>query len=202
MKLNRIEFMLMNNPLRAVIQEYYEARILRSLSSTMNADRALEIGCGNGNGTKVIKKLFSPKSIVAIDLDERMIEIAQRRNKDGSVGYKVMDASNLEFPDDHFDAIFDFGIIHHIPNWRRCIKEIYRVLKPGGEVILEDLSRESFAMGMGKLWRKILDHPYRDMYTALQFTEYLKESGFSIGNYGQYNPLRLIRHFSLNAYKK
>jgi ubiquinone/menaquinone biosynthesis C-methylase UbiE len=55
-----------------------------------------------------------------------------------------MDASKLDFPDGHFDAVFDFGIIHHIPNWKDCIQELKRVLKPNGEVILEELSIDTF----------------------------------------------------------
>ena len=127
---------------------------------------ALEIGCGIGSGTKIIKKLFSPKYVFAIDLDEKMIEIAQRRNRDKSVTYKVMDASKLDAPDSYFDAIFDFGIIHHIPNWKDCFKELKRVLKPNGEVILEDLSMDSFSKGIGKVWRKITAHPYQSMCSA------------------------------------
>jgi len=107
MKLNRIEFMLMNNPLRALIQEKYELNILRKMSSIKNIEIALEIGCGNGNGTKLIKQYFLPKNIIAIDLDERMMNIAQKRNNDTSVTYKVMDASKLDFPDNYFDAVFD-----------------------------------------------------------------------------------------------
>lgn len=199
MKLNKIEFMIMNNPLRALIQEKYELKILRAMSSIKNIETALEIGCGNGNGTKVIKKYFSPKNIIAIDLDEKMIEIAQRRNKDTSVTYKVMDASKLDFPNNHFDAVFDFGIIHHIPNWKDCIQELKRVLKPNGEVILEELSIDTFSKGIGRVWRKILDHPYQQMYSAKQFTEFMTETGFEIKNYKESNSLKLIRHFSLNA---
>ena len=199
MKLNNIEFMLMNNPLRAIIQDEYELKILRKISSIKNIDKALEIGCGNGNGTKLIKKYFKPKDIIAIDLDEQMIKIAQKRNKDTNVSYKIMDATKLSFPDNHFDVIFDFGIIHHISNWKDCIQELKRVLKPNGEIILEDLSIETFSIGIGKLWRKIFNHPYDYMYTNSQFTQYMSEVGFEIKNYKEFNPLKLMRHFSLNA---
>ena len=199
MKLNKIEFLAMNNPLRACIQEKYEAKILRSMSDIKDIDLALEIGCGNGTGTKIIKKLFSPKRIIAIDLDERMIEIAKRRNRDNSITYLVMDASKLEFPDQHFDAIFDFGIIHHIPNWKNCLQELKRVLKPNGEAFIEELSTESFSKGIGKLWRKILAHPYDHMFSKKQFTDYLSEAGFNIRQYKESNALNMFRVFSLNA---
>lgn len=202
MKLNRIEFLLMNNPLRANIQKRYELKILRKMSSIKNIDIALEIGCGNGNGTRLINKYFTPKKIIAIDLDEKMIDVAQKRNKGSNFVFEVMDASKLDFPDNYFDTIFDFGIIHHISNWKDCIKELRRVLKPNGEIILEEVSIETFTLGIGKLWRKILDHPYESMYTSKEFTDYLIQTGFEILNYKEFNPLKLIRYFSLNAVKK
>lgn len=199
MKLNKLEFLAMNNPIRAFIQEKYELKILYEMTSIKNIQTALEIGCGNGYGTKLIKKYFSPTKIIGIDLDERMIRIATKHNKDLSISYEVMDASNLDFPEKYFDAIFDFGIIHHIPNWKDSLKEVKRVLKPKGEFIVEDLSIDSFSMGIGNLWRILSDHPYQFMYTPKEFTEFLNDIGFYINNYKEFNPLKFIRFFSLNA---
>lgn len=199
MKLNTFEFLLVNNPVRAFVQEAYEARIFKQFSSTREFDTALEIGCGNGNGTRIIKKLFSPNKISAIDLDDRMIQIAKRRTLDKSISYHVMDASKLEFDDDSFDVIFDFGIIHHIPNWKDCIQELSRVLKPGGELLLEDLSIESFSGLTGKFWKTILDHPYQSMYTFDQFINFIIQSNFEITNLKKSNFLNVIKFFSLSA---
>jgi ubiquinone/menaquinone biosynthesis C-methylase UbiE len=199
MKLNRLEFIAMNSPIRAFIQERYELKILRSMTLKKNFQSVLEIGCGNGNGTKLIKKYYAPNKISAIDLDEKMIEIAQKRNKDSTVTFKVMDASNLDFPDNQFDAIFDFAMIHHIPEWRDCLKELKRVIKPNGELIIEDLSMDSFSKDIGRLWKLLSDHPYDVMYTAREFKEYLIELGFNIINYKESNPLKLVKFFSLNA---
>ena len=191
--------MLMNNPVRAFIQDNYDLKTLRNMSSIKTIGKALEIGCGNGNGTRLIKKYFAPRDICAIDLDEKLIRIANKRNKDMSIKYEVMDASKLSFPDNYFDAIFDLDMIHHIPNWKDCIQELKRVLKPNGEIIIEELSIETFSIGVGKIWRKILDHPYDDMFTINQFTQYISELGFEIHNFKEFNPFKLLRHFSLNA---
>jgi ubiquinone/menaquinone biosynthesis C-methylase UbiE len=199
MKLNKLEFMAMNSPVRYFIQERYELRILRSMGSKKSFQSVLEIGCGNGNGTRLIKKYFSPNHITAIDLDEKMIRIAQKRNKDSTIIFKTMDASNLDFSDQQFDAIFDFGIIHHIPDWRACLHELKRVLKPDGELLIEDLSLDSFTKGIGRLWKIVSDHPYESMYTAKEFKEYLIDIGFTIVNYKQSNPLKLVKFFSLTA---
>ena len=201
MKLNKLEFLAMNSPLRAFFQEKYELRILRKMTSLKNAQVVLEIGCGNGNGSKLIKKYFSPHRIIGIDLDEKMIKNASKRNHDKSISFRVMDASKLDFQDKYFDAVFDFGIIHHIPNWKDSLNEIKRVLKPNGEVILEDLSIASFSHGIGNLWRILSDHPYQSMYTPEQFTEFMNDIGLTINKYKEYNPLKFIRFFSLNAIK-
>ncbi len=206
MRLNRIEFMLINNPVRARIQEYYELKILLNMYGNVSVlrslDTVLEIGCGNGSGIKLIKKYFSPKKIYAIDLDERMISIAKRRNRDPTITFEIMDASRLGFSDNYFDAVFDFGVIHHIPDWKGCVDEIYRVLKKGGLIFLEELSVDSFEKGIGKVWRKLLDHPYGDMFSKMEFIAYLEDIGFRILGFRESNPMKLIKFFSLIAGKK
>ncbi len=129
MLLNKTEFFAMNNPVRAFIQDKIEAYNLRKLSDLEDGKTILEIGCGNGKGTKLIRKYFHPKKVYAIDLDKKMIDIAVKNYKDSSILFEVGDASSLRFKENQFDAIFDFGIIHHIPNWKDCLKELKRVIE-------------------------------------------------------------------------
>ncbi len=58
MKLNRIEFGLMNNPVRAAVQRHFEAQRLLRMGGAMRGGRALEIGCGRGVGTETILDTF------------------------------------------------------------------------------------------------------------------------------------------------
>ncbi len=201
MKLNKLEFVLMNNPIRGLIQERHEIRILRNMTAITDIESALEIGCGNGHGTRLIRKYFRPKRIDAIDLDEKMIEIARKRNSDSSVQYHVMDASKLSFPDHAFDAIFDFGIIHHIPNWKDCISEMNRVLKDDGEAILEEPSTDTFNTPLGRLSKGLFDHPYDEMFSTTEFLDSLVDAGFEIQGFSESYPLKLFKHFSLVAKK-
>lgn len=179
MLMNKIEFWLMNNPIRAFIQNY-EARKLRSMSDLNTEKDVLEIGCGQGVGTKLIQRYFNPNTIQSIDLDPQMIKRAKRRVKDANVDFEVGDASNLRFQDASFDAVFDFGIIHHIPNWKDCLKELHRLLKPNGQLILEDLSIDTFQTRIGKVLRLFLSHPYENMYTREDFYKELKKLGFEV----------------------
>jgi len=202
MILNKLEFFLMNNPLRAFIQEGYELPILRKMVSIQNPESVLEIGCGNGTGTRLINKYFHPEKITAIDLDEKMIHIAQKTNRSGNISFMKMDASKLNFPDNTFDAIFNFGIIHHIPNWKACLQELKRVLKKDGEIILEDLSIETFSGFPGILYRSLLAHPYKHMYSVDDFTGTIERIGFSIRHFQASNPMKLFRFFSMTAGKR
>ena len=201
MLLNRNEFYVVNNPLRSFIQERYEFKKIEKLLKLDPNLKILEIGCGNGAGSRIILKHFKPKSIHAIDLDPKMIGIAKRKNKSENIHFSVGDATTLKFRKDQFDAIFDFGIIHHIPNWKDSIKEMKRVLKRRGIILIEDLSIETFSTPGGRIYRKIFDHPYDQMYNLEEFTKNLKKNGFRIMALEQYNPLGLIKFFVLVASK-
>jgi len=177
--MNKVEFWLMNNPVRALIQRY-EVRRLRNMTDFIGGD-VLEIGCGQGVGTILIARLFSPKKITAIDLDSKMIERSKRRVHLKHVHFEQGDASALRFENEQFDAVFDFGILHHIPNWKDAVHEIHRVLKPSGQFILEDLSSESFRLPLlGWILRVLLDHPYKAMYKRGEFFEFVQRNGFTV----------------------
>lgn len=202
MLMNKFEFLSMNNPVRAFIQDRIEMQRIRQLVQLEKDLVILEIGCGNGNGTKLIKKYFEPKKIVAIDLDPKMIKIAKKNNTNPSILFSVGDAANLtSIPDKSFDAIFDFGIIHHIPNWKNCLQELKRVLKPGGQLILEDLSIETFTKGVGNAYRAILDHPYNEMFNRRDFVAYVEKLEFRIVKKEVHNPLGLMEYFVVIAIK-
>lgn len=93
-----------------------------------------------------------------------------------------MDAACVQFQDEFFNAVFVPGITQHIPDpiWKDCISEIYRVLKPEQELILEELSIDIFTKGFGKIWKQFLSHPYSKMFSEEEFIDFIKKTGFSI----------------------
>jgi SAM-dependent methyltransferase len=100
------------------------------------------------------------------------------------------DASNLVFPDESFDLVVDFGIIHHIPNWRDALAEVHRTLKVEGEFLFEELSVETWKKGIGKPLRRVLKHPYDRMFTTNEFITELEKLGFETEFY-ENNPVSL-----------
>lgn len=199
MILNKIEFSFINSRIRAYIQDKFELKEIRRLSTLPSGKVVLEIGCGNGIGARLIKEYFSPLKIYAIDLDQRMIDTARSCNLDDSIVFELGDASKLRFEDEQFDAVFDFGVIHHIPNWEDCIKEFKRVLQIGGELIVEDFSIETFETATGRILRKLTNHPYERMYRRMELIDCLKMSGFEIMKEKICHPLHLIKYFIIIA---
>src|SRR3990172_6106701 len=126
MRLNAVETALMNNPVRAAIQRRFEAGRLLAMGGRMQGGRALEVGCGRGVGGGLILDLFGAGEGGAFDLDPRMVERARRRlrGRKEAIRLWVGDATAITAPDAHYDAVFDFGIVHHLPDSRTPLRQI------------------------------------------------------------------------------
>lgn len=177
MILNIIEKALMNNPIRALIQQSYEAPLLKKLGGDVSNKKVLEIGCGRGIGTQILLKKFKCGHITAFDLDEDMVNKARVRLRQHQKIIKLYTADVTQIPEESelFDAVFDFGIIHHVPDWKEAIKEVSRVLTPGGKFIFEEVSKKALDSWFFKTF---LLHPEKDRFNKDQFLEALRENGF------------------------
>jgi ubiquinone/menaquinone biosynthesis C-methylase UbiE len=178
MLLNRVEYALMNNPIRAAAQRYFEAQRLLRMGGPREGASALEIGCGRGVGIELILDVFRAGSVDAFDLDPRMVQIARHRfrSRPATVRIWVGDASAISAPSARYDAVFDFGIIHHVPHWRSVLEEVRRVLKPGGRFYAEEVFGRFIS---NRVWRRILRHPQTDRFGYEEFTAALSQSGLS-----------------------
>jgi ubiquinone/menaquinone biosynthesis C-methylase UbiE len=178
MKLNPAERLLVNNLARAAVQMFYEGPLLRRLGGTVQGGSVLEIGCGRGAGIEVIFRQFGAAHVYGLDLDPLQIERARKRLESkyaGRVSFMQGDAEQLPFADASFDAVFDFGALHHVPNWQRSIAEVRRVLKPGGKFFFEEVTRA--ALGRW-IYRKFFVHPAENRFSESEFLAELEIHGF------------------------
>lgn len=196
MLLNRFEKWAMNNPVRAAVQRHFEARRLLELGGPMRRGRALEIGCGRGVGTELILELFGADSVDAFDLDPDMVARARRRlaRHGDRVRLWVGDAERIEAPDASYEAVFDFGIIHHVPAWRTALAEVFRVLRPGGRFYAEEVMA---AFLLHPVVKRFFEHPLEDRFDHAEFAAELGRAGFVVectrallGGFGWYTAVK------------
>jgi ubiquinone/menaquinone biosynthesis C-methylase UbiE len=94
--------------------------------------RLLEIGCGMG--TDLLQFARGGACCTGIDLTPRSIEITRHRfqlyNEDGA--FMISDGEHLPFRDESFDVVYSNGVLHHTPDTAGAIREVHRVLRPGG----------------------------------------------------------------------
>ncbi len=106
--------------------------------------RVLEIGCGLG--TDGAQFALAGADYTGVDLTEAAIELAQKRfelfNLPGT--FRTSDAENLDFADASFDLVYSHGVLHHTPDTERAVREVHRVLKPGGRAVIMLYHRNSY----------------------------------------------------------
>ena len=94
--------------------------------------KVLEVGCGCG--TDLLQFARAGAEVYGIDLSQHSVELTKRRLELYGLRDEVTqgDSEDLPFPDNYFDLVYSWGVIHHAPHPSKVVAEIYRVLKPGG----------------------------------------------------------------------
>ena len=104
-----------------------------------------------------------------------MIKLTARRLRrlpPGRINVRLADAHNLPYSGGSIDAVFDFGVLHHLENWRQGLTEIARVLKTGGHFYVEEYFPALYA---NAIFGRLLAHPTEDRFQAGEFRTALSE---------------------------
>lgn len=145
----------------------------------MSQGLALEIGCGRGVGVEIILDIFGAQRVDAFDFDSHMLALARQRlaTRGKNVHLWTGDVTKISSTDNRYDAVFDFGVIHHVSNWRDGLKEVHRVLKPEGRFYAEEVLEKIL---VHPVWRRLFKHPEEDRFNHDRFVEALEACGFVV----------------------
>ena len=109
-----------------------------SLMNIQPNDHLLEIGFGPGMAIKKVSEIASNGFVAGIDFSETMLEQASKLNasaiESGLVELKYGEVSSIPYGDELFDKIFGINVMYVLPDLSKAIKEMWRVLKPGGQI--------------------------------------------------------------------
>jgi SAM-dependent methyltransferase len=115
--------------------------------------RILDAACGNGRYSKFLLRHADPDAVVtAFDLSPRMLDRARHRLGGARVSHAVADLTRLPYADGAFDAVVCGWVLEHLPDPSPGLRELARVLRPGGKLLL--LSTEDTFTGAlcSRMW--------------------------------------------------
>ncbi|HEX9323036.1 MAG TPA: class I SAM-dependent methyltransferase [Xanthobacteraceae bacterium] len=121
--------------------EHFMGRWSRRLAESFIAfagladgERILDVGCGTGSLAFALAEAAKVARIAAIDASEIYLDAARAKNKDPRISFERADACALPFEDAGFDRAMSLLVLHFIPETERAVREMCRVVRPGGIV--------------------------------------------------------------------
>ncbi len=112
----------------------------------------LEVGFGEGYGTNLLSQTC--RHIVGIDIDEKVVNYAQKKYGAESCEFKYYDGHNIPFPDNFFDVVISFQVIEHVADDAGFISELHRVLKKGGKLYITTPNKTTRLKPGQKPWNR------------------------------------------------
>ncbi len=110
--------------------------------------RILEIGTGKGHLTVALAK--KGYSFVSVDISSEEQEFARLNTQylglDKRVDFKIEDAEHLNFDNNSFDTIISVNVVHHLTNSFKVMDEWFRIVSPGGKIVLSDFTKEGLEL--------------------------------------------------------
>ena len=147
--------------------------------------RVLEIGVGMGSD--FLRWVRAGAVATGVDLTERAVALTKQRLLDGGLqaDVRVADAEALPFPDDQFDIVYSWGVLHHTPDPAKAIAEGLRVLAPGGQVKVMLYHRHSWvALAAWVRFCLLRGKPFASLRDAVSMVESPGTSAFTESEVG------------------
>lgn len=138
----------------------------------------LELACGTG---QLSFRLYrSVNKWIATDFSENMIKRAKKRDRSNSIDFHVADATNLLYPDRHFDAVVIANALHIMPQPEMSLREAFRVLKPNGILIAPNFVFEG-NFGKYRMWmlERLGFHSFHK-WSAEEYVNFVKANNFFV----------------------
>lgn len=146
-------------------------------------EHVLDVGCGTGVLTRLAADAVGPAGrAVGIDPGQKMIGIARENavNEGNPAEFRLAAVENLPFNDDSFDCVLSSFMVHHLPPDLKLkgLSEVYRVLKPGGRLLVVDIDRPVNPFWWLPVWPLLFSSFTKDQIRG-RLGEYLRHAGFS-----------------------
>jgi len=160
--------------------------------------KMLDIACGTGKFLDLAARKLSPAFLMGVDPNPSMLEEAQKRISDNTI---LRQASAYEIPadDQSFDRIVCLNSFHYFERPEKALREMRRVMKPNGKLILTDWRANRTTHVILKIALTAIRHPYHHIYSTEQIQATLKDEGYETNEIHTYFVRPIWALFSLSA---
>jgi len=147
-------------------------------------DSILDAGCGIGGTSIYFSKMYPESSFTGITISSNQILLAKNlinKNKVSNVKFKNNSYLNTDFSDNQFDKIFALESFSYCIDYKKFLDEMYRILKPGGRLVVVDVFRTSKKIGnlMDKIYYCFSTSYGNAVLTKItDYKKYLNKKGF------------------------
>lgn len=97
--------------------------------------KIIDVGCGGGRYSNALR-LLKAKQVIGVDFGDDGLLTAKKNYNFKNISFQKQDVLNLKYKKNTFDIVFCNGVLHHTSDFKKGIKELYRVCKPGGYIFL------------------------------------------------------------------
>jgi ubiquinone/menaquinone biosynthesis C-methylase UbiE len=154
---------------------------LKTWAEISPTDTVLDVACGTGEFERLLLSEYSSQQIVGVDISDKMLAIAQKKcSTYPQVSFQTASASTLPFDSNSFDVIVSANSFHYFDNPLAALKEMRRVLKPDGEVIILDWCRDYLLCQICDIILKAFDPAHKQCYTQNEFHRLLEDANFVV----------------------
>jgi ubiquinone/menaquinone biosynthesis C-methylase UbiE len=142
--------------------------------------RMLDLGCGTGSTTLMVKQAFPQAEVIGLDLSPYMLVVAEEKARKAGldIHWRHGNAEQTGFPDASFDLVTVSLLFHETPPpiARKILRECYRILTVGGEVVVLDGSQKM--LRQTEWLTQIFEEPYIQAYAAGSLDAWMGAAGF------------------------
>ncbi|MGM3305756.1 class I SAM-dependent methyltransferase [Anabaena sp. WFMT] len=154
---------------------------LKTWAEISPTDTILDVACGTGEFERLLLAEYSSQQIFGVDISDKMLAIAKQKcSAYPQVSFQIASASNLPFDNDIFDVIVSANSFHYFDDPLAALKEMRRVLKPDGKVIILDWCRDYLTCKICDIILKSFDPAHQQCYTQNEFHRLLEDANFAV----------------------
>jgi len=135
----------LNHIMSLSIDKIWRRKAIKKIKDAGEAPRVLDVACGTGDFSIAIAKAVKKGEVIGVDISKEMLEVMRQKvlkNKlESIISQEVGDGEALRFPEGSFDRVVNAFGIRNFEDMDKGLREALRVLKPGGRLVILELSR-------------------------------------------------------------